>query len=398
MSDSFKAISLKEGLYWVGAIDWAIRDFHGYSTSRGTTYNAYLIVDDKVTLIDTVKEPFYRQLRSRIESVIDLDRIDYIVSNHAEPDHSGCLPEMIRVAEPEAVFASRMGAKALAQHFNRDLNIRVVKSGETISTGSRSLTFIESRMLHWPDSMVTYLQEDKILFSQDAFGLHLASGERFADELNPEVIDYEMAKYYANILMPYSPLIIKFLKSAQDLDIEWIANDHGPIFRKGVSDVLAKYRYWAEKPFTNRAVVTFDTMWRSTAMMADAVCDGLTHAGISVKQMPLGGSHRSDVATEVLNAGALIVGSPTLNNNIYPTVMDLLIYLKGLKPRNMIGAAFGSYGWGGEAVKQIGGHLSDMGIRMVGDIKVQYVPDNKALHDCFVFGETIAKEMRGETA
>jgi flavorubredoxin len=332
MDKPFKAIKVTDNVYWVGAIDWGIRDFHGYLTERGTTYNAFLVMADKITLIDTVKPPFLSELLARIGSVVDPKKIDYVVSNHAEMDHSGSLVDVIDVVQPEKVFASSMGRKALKEHFHLDREIVAVKNGESLSLGNLSLTFLETRMLHWPDNMFSYLPEEKLLFSQDAFGMHLATSERFADEIDESILEYEGEKYYANILLPFSALVTKLLEKVGELgiQIDIIACDHGPIWRKDLDKIIGWYSKWAQQKPTNKAVVD-----------------------------------RSNVATEILDAGAVVVGSPTLNNNMYPTVADLLVYLKGLKPKNLVGAAFGSYGWSGEAVGQVRGMLEEMKIDLV---------------------------------
>jgi flavorubredoxin len=397
MKDVVKAVKVSDKVYWVGAVDWAVRDFHGYLTSRGTTYNAFLILADKITLVDTVKAPFRDEMLACIGSVVDPGSISYIISNHTEMDHSGCLPEIIDVVKPEKVFASVNGVKAIADHFHMDREIVAVKDGEALSLGNMNVTFVETKMLHWPDSMFTYLADEKLVFSSDAFGMHLASSERFADELDDSVLEHEAAKYYANILLPLSPLVTKLLEKVGGLGIEidTIAPDHGPIWRQEINRPLERYAKWAAQKPTNKAVVVYDTMWESTAAMARAIGEGLTAGGTVTRLMPLRSCHRSDVATEMLDAGALLVGSPTMNNNMFPTVADALTYLKGLKPRNIVGAAFGSYGWSGEAVKHMTEMLTAMKIELVGEaVSVRYVPDSDALEKCRSLGEQVAERLR----
>jgi len=396
MSASFQAVQISEHVHWVGAIDWGIRNFHGYATTRGSTYNAYLITGEKTILMDTVKSPFREEMLARIGSLVNPGDIDVIISNHAEMDHSGSLPQVIETVKPEKVFASVMGVKALQDHFHFDGQIVPVKDGQTLQLGGLSLTFLETRMLHWPDSMMTYLAEDRLLFSQDGFGMHLASGERFADQIEDWVLELEAAKYYANILMPYSPLIKKLIRRLSELglDIDIIAPDHGPIWRQKLNRIIDLYGRWAEQRPTRKAVVVYDTMWGSTEKMARAMADGLTVGGGIARLLPLGSSHRSDVATEVLEAGALLVGSPTINNQLFPTVADALSYLKGLKPQNLIGAAFGSYGWSGESVGLIREILDQMKVSPVGeDLKVRYVPDEAFLGRCSALGSTVAGKL-----
>ena len=401
MQESFKAVKVSDHVYWVGALDWSIRDFHGYSTGRGTTYNAYLVLADKITLIDTVKAPFKQEMLSRIASVIHPANINCIVSSHSEMDHSGCLPEVIEVVKPEKVFASIMGVKALSAHFHLDREIIAVKDGEKINLGNMALTAVETRMLHWPDSMCTYLAEDELLFSQDGFGMHLAASERFADEIDDDILEYEGAKYYANILLPYSALIPKLLGKIDKLGIaiNTIAPDHGPIWRKDPDKILGLYSKWAAQRPTKKAVIVYDTMWESTTLMARAIGEGLIAGGANAKVMKLRSNHRSDVMTEILDAGALLVGSPTINNGLFPTVADVLTYIKGLKPKNLVGAAFGSYGWSGEAVGHIEDALNEMKVALVGEgIKIKYVPDQDTVAQCYVLGVQVAEELKKNAA
>ena len=392
----FEAVKLTDKVYWVGAIDWGVRNFHGYLTSRGSTYNAYLVLAEKVTLIDTVKAPFFDEMMARIASVIEPTKIDYIVSNHSEMDHTGALPDTISAVAPEKVFASPNGVKALTDHFHMDREIIAVADGETIPLGDMTLTCLETRMLHWPDSMVSYIPEEKVLFSQDGFGMHLASTERFDDELDETVLEQEGAKYFANILLPFSALVKKLLARLGEakLDVALLAPDHGPVWRKDIGGIISRWGRWAEQAATMKAVIAFDTMWGSTDKLARAIADGLARGGASAKVMPLGSSHRSDVATEILDAGALIIGSPTINNQIFPTVADCLTYLKGLKPKNLVGAAFGSYGWSGESVKLLEAELDAMKIERVADaLKVKYVPDAAALGRARELGAAIAAKL-----
>jgi flavorubredoxin len=394
---NYRAVRVSEHVHWVGAVDWGIRDFHGYSTNRGTTYNAYLMMGDEITLVDTVKAPFREEMISRITSVVNPTKIDYIISNHSEMDHSGCLPQLIEIVRPKKVFASAMGVKALGGHFHMDKEIIPVKDGESLTLGNLNLTFVETRMLHWPDSMFTYLAEDSLLFSQDAFGMHLATSQRFSDEIEEPILDWEAAKYYANILLPFSPLVAKLLDKVGRLSlrIDILAPDHGPVWRKDIGRIVEDYSTWSSQKRRNKAVIAYDTMWQSTAAMAHAVAEGLVSGGTEVKMAPLKSSHRSEIATEMLDAGALLVGSPTMNNCMFPTVADLLIYLKGLKPKNLVGGAFGSYGWSGEAVGQVSDLLKEMGVVLVkDDLKVKWVPGGDGLRECWDMGKAVSDKLR----
>jgi len=401
MKDIFSAVKVTDNVYWVGAIDWTIRDFHGYTTPRGSTYNAYLVMADDITLIDTVKAPFKDEMLSRIKSVVDPSRIKYIISNHSELDHSGCLPEVIDFIKPEKVFASAVGVKTLKELFHDPHEITPVKDGETLSLGNMELTFMETRMIHWPDSMFAYLAKDELLFSQDAFGMHLATLERFADEIPAATLEYEGATYYANIVLPYSPIVLKALEkvAAAGLRIKIIAPDHGPIWRKDIGWIIDLYKKWASQKPTAKAVVVYATMWHSTEKMARAISESLAQEGVKVKLLSMNETHRSEVVYEVLDAGALIVGSPTLNNNILPQMADVMTYLKGLKPANLIGAAFGSYGWSGESVRHLEAMLKEMKVDIVAEsIAVKNAPDSDILEKCYDLGKTIAAELLKRTA
>lgn len=391
-----RPVEITKGIYDVGVIDWNIRDFHGYSTYRGTSYNAFLIVDEKIALIDTVKKNYSDQLIDNISKIIDPEKIDYVVSNHTEMDHSGGLPRVMhRVGEDKPLYCSKMGAKNLARHFSQKWNYHAVGTGEALSLGHRTLTFLETRMLHWPDSMFTYLKEDKILFSSDGFGQHYAGHERFDDQIGDDIM-LHAKKYYANILLLYSPLILKLLDTVVELglEIDMICPDHGIIWRKDPGRIIHAYAKWAKQEQEKKAVVVYDTMWHSTEAMANEIAAGIADEGVSVRPMHIRTSHRSEIMTEVLDAAAVVVGSPTLNNQLFPTVSDFLIYMKGLKPINKIGAAFGSYGWSGEAVKLITKELEGMKFDVIDPgVRIQYVPDKKGFETCFELGQKIGKAI-----
>ena len=391
-----KPIEIAKDIFWVGVIDWNIRDFHGYSTYEGTTYNAYLIMDEKITLIDTVKKDFADVLIQNIGHIVDPKKIDYVISNHTEMDHSGGLARIMhRVGEDKPLYCSKMGHKNLSKHFPQKWNYQPVEDGGELSIGKRTLTFMETRMLHWPDSMFTYAKEDKILFSSDAFGQHYAGLERFDDQVGDAIMPHAK-KYFANILLLYAPLILKLVDKVKDmgLALDMICPDHGILWRKDPMKIISAYVAWSEQKPERKALVIYDTMWHSTEKMAEAIVEALGQEGVDAKPMHLRSCHRSDIMTEVLDAGAVIVGSPTLNNGLFPTVSDFLTYMKGLKPINKVGAAFGSYGWSGEAVKLINKELEEMKFKVVDPgLKIQYVPDGKGIEACHELGKTIARAL-----
>ncbi len=390
-------VKLKDGIYCLSAIDWNIRDFHGYSTYLGTTYNAYLVIDEKVVLIDTVKKGFEDQLIEGIGKIIDPKKIDFVISNHAEMDHSGGLPRVMhKIGENKPVYCSQMGFKNLNRHFHRTLNLKPIENNQTLSIGKKTFTFIETRMLHWPDSMFTYLVEDQILFSSDAFGQHYASMQRFDDEIGDEIMPHAK-KYFANILLPYAPLILKLVDKVTEmkLPIKMLCPDHGIIWRKEPTKVINAYVEWSQQRPKKKVLLVYDTMWQSTRLMADAISEGIWEKGVEVLSMHLRSWHRSDIITEVLDAACIAVGSPTLNNGIFPTVADFLTYMKGLRPQNKMGAAFGSYGWSGESATIIHKELESMKFRMVAEpLKVQYVPDQEAIRACVEFGKGIGDAVK----
>lgn len=393
-----KPIEIAEGIFSVGVPDWNIRDFHGYSTYEGTTYNSYLIMDEKITLIDAVKKEFAGELFENIRRIVDPKKIDYVVSNHTEMDHSGGLPLLMhRIGENKPLYSSKMGHKNLSLHFPQKWNYQPVENGGELNLGKRTLTFLETRMLHWPDSMFTYLNEDKILFSSDGFGQHYAGPELFDDQIGDAIMPHAK-KYFANILLLYSPLILKLVEKVTDmgLAIDMICPDHGIIWREDPSKIINAYVEWSRQEPKRKALVIYDTMWHSTQSMAEAIVDALIEEGVEAKPMHLRNCHRSDIMTEVIDAGAIIVGSPTLNNGLFPTVSDILTYMKGFKPKNKIAAAFGSYGWSGESLKLINKELEQMKFDIIDPgVKLQYVPDDKGLNVCHELGKKIAKALPG---
>jgi len=388
------------GIYNVGVADWNIRDFHGYSTDVGTTYNAFLVMDEKIALVDSVKKEFADQLLDNIARIVDPRKIDYVISNHTEMDHSGSLARIMhRVGEDKPLYCSKMGVKNLARHFPQKWNYQAVGSGDELKIGKRTLRFLETRMIHWPDSMFTYLVEDGVLFSSDGFGQHYAGPEKFDDQVGDRIMVHAK-KYFANILLLYSSHIEKLIRQVADmnLDIRIICPDHGVIWRREPAKIVQAYLQWCRQEPEKKAVVIYDTMWHSTEKMAEAINAGILAEGVASKPLNLRAWHRSEVMTELFDARAVVLGSPTLNNGLFPTVADFLCYMRGLKPRNKIGAAFGSYGWSGEAVKLIEDELKEMKIDLIQPgLKVQFVPEKSVLTVCNEFGRNIGRAVTAAT-
>ena len=333
MDNKYSPVELAKGVYWVGVVDWNIRDFHGYVTPKGTTYNAYLIVDEKIALVDTVKSHFAGELIKHIQKIIDPTRIDYVISNHVEMDHSGSLPVLMRLIPNAKVIATKRGRDGLCQHYSgigcKDWNFEVVETGSELNLGARTLMFIEATMLHWPDSMHTYIKEDKILLSNDAFGQHIASSHRFNDEVD-DVMD-DAAEYYANILMPFGRIILKYIDTVKELgiDINMIAPGHGIIWRQDPAKIIEAYGHWARGENNKKVLIIYDTMWGSTHTMAKSILEGIKAAGVEVKLINIRKIDLSGIITEILEAPVILLGSPTLNNSIFPSVGEVLIHVKG---------------------------------------------------------------------
>lgn len=379
-----KAVEIKKNVYWVGAIDWDIREFHGYSTQRGTTYNAYLIIDEKVVLIDTVKNHFYGEMLSRIKSIIDPNKIDIVISNHSEMDHSGALPQILDICKNATLICSPNGELNLKKHFDASKwNLKTVKTNEKINIGKKNLSFVLMQMVHWPDSMATYLYEDKILFPNDAFGQHIASSERFVDDYPLDIVFDEAKKYYANIILPFSRQTKVALDDIQKLDIQVIAPSHGLIWKKDLSKITDAYQKWDANETINKAVIVYDTMWGSTKLMAEAIYKAFEEKGYIVELKNLKFNHISDIMKDIIDAKYICIGSPTLNNTTLPSIAAFLCYLKGLKPKNRVGLAFGSYGWGGQAVDEIEQIYKNLSFETLSSIKIQYVPSKVVLNDIF---------------
>jgi flavorubredoxin len=385
---------LAKGIYQVGAVDWGTRDFHGYKTPRGVTYNSYLIVDEKICLIDAVKAPFAKELLERISQIVDPAKIDYVIVNHVEPDHSSALPMVMEAAPQAKVLITEQGRGEVLKYYGREYDFRVVKNGDSLSLGQHTLKFVPLPMLHWPDSMATYLEEEQILFSNDAFGQHYSTNFKFDDENDLSELLYEAKKYYANILTPFNKLVVKALDSLGLLPIRMIAPSHGLIWRSHIADIMALYKQWSTGETEPLVLVVYDSMWGSTEAMARRIIEGLTAGGIKAKLYRMADSDKSEMVAELLTARGLLVGSSTLNNGMLPTMAAVLYYMKGLKPLNKSGAAFGAYGWAGGAQADMELALKAAGIEvaMTGPT-LKWAPNQDEIQRCFEFGREFAQKM-----
>lgn len=364
---------IADNVYWVGAIDFDVREFHGYKTPYGTTYNAYLVLDEKVTLIDSVKSDFSDEMIKNISEIIEPAKIDYIISNHVEPDHSGSIEAVLRIAKDARVYTSPNGEKGLKAYYGEGWDLEVVKTGDILNTGKYNFEFILTPMIHWPDNMVTYLKEESMLFSNDSFGQHYASAERMESEAGIDIILDRAKDYYANIVLPYDTSVKKALTDLSAKKISMICPSHGVMWKNHIPDIISKYHYWASgKTDENLAVIVYDTMWGATEMLARKIASEYDAMGIRTVMINLKKYHISEAMNALMEAKYIFVGSSTLNRNILPTVAAFLAYMKGLSPKNRVGMAFGSYGWSGESIAAVDEALRACRFEMLEPRKVQY--------------------------
>ncbi|MCK5803492.1 MAG: FprA family A-type flavoprotein [Lentisphaeria bacterium] len=380
------------GIHWVGYVDWTVRDFHGYNTNRGATYNSYLIEDEQCALIDTVKGPYAQHLLANVQGHVDLSRIKYVVCNHGEPDHSSGFPAVMKVLPHATILVSAKGQQTLNAYYDTDgWNMQVVKTGDSVSLGNRTLHFLETPMVHWPDSMMTYVPQEKLLFSMDAFGQHYSSSYRFDDENPITEIMAEARTYYANIVTPYGGRVVKTMEAAAQLEIEVIAPSHGVIWRKHIPEILKAYRNWALCKSRRKLLVIYDSMWGSTAQMAQAICEGAMGANVEAKLIAIRQSDLTNIATEMLDAAAVAFGSSTLNQEMLPPAAAALTYLKGLRFTNRAAFSFGSFGWGKGGPEAVGEMLKACKWELTREcLKAKYKPNQVALDECRAAGAELA--------
>ena len=393
-----KPFEIKKGIYWVGVVDWNVRTFHGhtYSTTRGTTYNAYLIVDEKITLIDTVYGPFANELIEKIRAIVPPEKIDYVIANHVETDHSGAMPALMKLCPKAKVFGTTKCKEGLYRHYYENWDFQIVKTGDRLSLGKRTLTFVEAPMIHWPDSMFTYCPEEKLLLPNDAFGQHYATSERFDDEVDQAELMDEAAKYYGNILWPLSSLILKKIEEVQKMGIPitMIAPSHGIIWRKDPVKIINAYLSWAKNEAKKKVVIIYESMWGATEKMARKMVEGISDSGVTVKLFDIASADKTEVVKEMLDAKGYLFGSSTHDNDMLPTMAGFLEFVKGLKPKMRIAGLFGSYGWAGGAVASMEKEIKESGIDIaMPQISFKYMPDENDLKKCYDYGKEFVLKL-----
>ncbi len=393
--------NIKSNVYHVGNIDWEIEHYQGfkYSTHKGSSYNAYLIQEEKNVLIDTVAEPFSEVFIKNLKNKIDLKKIDYIVINHGEKDHTGALAELMSYIPDTPIYCTKNCVKSLKGQFHQDWNFVVVKSGDKLSLGKKELTFVEMPMLHWPDSMACYLSEDNILFSNDAFGQHYATSALYNDQVDQCELFIECLKYYSNILTPYNAKVIKKINEilSMNLDIDMICTSHGVIWRDNPTQIVELYLKWAQNYKENQITILYDTMWDSTSLMAESIAKGLMQedGDVKVKLLHLSKKDKNDVIAEIFKSKAIIVGSPTVNKGVLTSLASIFELIKSLSFKEKKAASFGSYGWSGESVKLLNEKLTQSGFELVNDgLRVEWKPDEDAIETCIDFGREFAKSTK----
>jgi len=394
-------IPVNKNITWVGKIDWELRKFHGeeYSTHRGSTYNSYLVRDEKTVLVETVWTPFAKEFVQNLQKEIALDKIDYIIANHAECDHSGALPELMRLIPDTPIYCTANAVKSLKGHYHQDWNFKIVKTGDRLNIGSKDFIFIEAPMLHWPDSMFCYLTEDNVLFSSDAFGQHYATEHLFNDLVDQAELFQECLKYYANILTPFSAFVDRKIKEFVSLDVplDMICTSHGVIWRDNPLQIVTKYVEWAADYQENQVTIIYDTMWGGTRKMAETLACGITAEDkeVTVKIYNAARSDKNDIISEIFKSKAIVVGSPTINRGILSAIAGILEEIRGLGFKNKKAAAFGAYGWSGESVAMITERLQRGGFTMIDHgLKELWNPDEQSLANCMNFGKDFVQQLK----
>lgn len=389
---------ITDNVTWVGKTDWELKKFHGdeYTTNKGSSYNSYLVQDEKTVLIDTAWLPYDKEFVGNLKKTIDLSKIDYIIALHGEVDHSGALVELMREIPEVPIYCTANGVKSIKGQYHQDWNFHVVKTGDTLPIGKGTFTFIEAPMLHWPDTMFAYLDTEQILFSSDGFGQHLASEFLYAHEVDQAVLYEEAIKYYANILSPFSMIANKKIKDilAMNLPISMICPSHGLIWKENPRQIVEKYLEWSDNYQEDQITIVYDTMWNDTKKMAEAIALGIQNVDekVTIKLMNTAKEDKTEVLTEVFKSKMIVVGSPTVNNGYLYSIAGILEMIKGMKLKKKKAVAFGSYGWSGEAVKLITEELKSAGFEILNEgLRVMWTPDEEKKQECIAFGEEIGK-------
>ena len=388
---------ITKDVFSVGVIDWNMRSFHGntFITKNGVTYNSYLINDNEPALIDVVHKGFEDEFIKNILEIISPEKIKHVILNHLEPDHSGAIEYMAKVLKNAKFYGTAKLKEGLLKYYDLNIEINVVKTGDKINLGSNTLTFVEVPMVHWPDSMITYCPEKKILFSNDAFGQHIATNKTFTDEIKQDILWQEVTKYYANILWPLGPMIEKSINNllTMNLPIDFVAPSHGLVWRNNINKVIEKYLSWTKNEVKNKVVVVYETMWGSTQIMAREIVRALTNNNIEAKMFDIAKTDFAEVAYEMLEAKAFVIGSSTHDNEMLAYIAGYMHFLKGMKPKNRIAVSFGSFGWAGGAVKEIATNLSSFGIEVIDQISAKFKPNKEEIEKCYQAGEKLSKAL-----
>lgn len=395
------SINIKNNIWWVGKTDWELRKFHGneYSTDRGTTYNSYLIKEEKTVLIDTVWMPYAKEFVSNLAKEIDLKKIDYIIANHSEIDHSGALPELMEAIPETPIYCTEWGTKIIKGHFHKDWNFRIVKTGDRLNLGSKDIIFIQASMLHWPDSMFSYLTDDNVLFSNDAFGQHYCSEYLYNDLVNQEELFQEAIKYYANILTPFSHLVDKKIKEfvSLNLPLDIICTSHGVIWRNNPLQIVQKYAEWSANYQENQITIIYDTMWNGTRIMAENIAKGIKLADekVNIKLYNAAHTDKNDIITEVFKSKAILVGSPTINKGILFSIAGIVEVIKGMGFKNKKAASFGCYGWHAECINIIDEAMKNAGLEVLTEgLTINWNPNETNIQTCIEYGKTIVEKLK----
>lgn len=396
----YMSFKINDKVTWVGKIDWELRKFHGqeYSTHRGSSYNSYLIQDEKVVLIDTVWQPFAKEFIENLKKEIDLTKIDYVIANHGEIDHSGALPELMKEIPDTPIYCTKNAIQSLKGHYHEDWNFVEVSTGDTLDIGENKLIFVEARMLHWPDSMMVYMTGENMLFSNDAFGQHYASEQMYNDLVDQGELYQEAIKYYANILTPFSGLVERKIHEilALNLPVDMICPSHGIIWREDPLQIVNQYMEWAGAYQEEQVTLVYETMWNGTRKMAEAIAEGIrtTAPHMVVKLYNAGIADKNDIITEVFKSKMILLGSSTINRALLSGIAGVAEMIRGLGFKKKKAAAFGSYGWSGEGNKLLNEILEKAGFDVLNEgIRELWNPDEEALDRCRKFGQDIGRQL-----